>query len=385
VHPDLTWVGGVERFLSSVLTRLGRENDVAIFAFSFDPAVLHTLEGFEVRVVSSRTDIGGHLRTYFHFRRYYDLLVALRSWEPDVVILQQPNAIKSASWLGSHLEGVAMIPYIHGVGTLHVMERLGPKEKEYPHNPIRRAYARFALKDYYESKDLGGTKFVACVSQFVGEEASRLWKGVETRVIYNGVDHDFFFASGEDDGYALCISRIERRKNLDLIFDYFKDAPYPVVICASTRKRSDSKGASKPDDYLQECLAKAKPPIKLILDQDRDAVRKLIQKSSIVLSPRPNEGLALVYLEAMACGKPVLAHRSGGALEAVNDAGVLLGDGGDEWRKAADELMSSRSAREEIGKRCLDRSMKFSWDRTSAQILELCRDALAKERGGQEP
>jgi glycosyltransferase involved in cell wall biosynthesis len=379
VQPKVTWAGGTEIFLSSVMTRLGRDNNVAIFTFSFDPQALPERDGFEVHLVDSRPDSGSRFGTYFQYRRYFKLLADLKTWRPDVVILQQSGAIMIASWLQSHL-GVPVIPYVHSVHTLRVIKSASPRKYHSSLNPARRAYSKLAFNGFYESKELGEAKLVACVSKFVQAEASALWKGVDTRVIYNGVDHSLFFPTWEDDGYALCVSRLDSGKNIDLLLDYFKGAPYRVVICGNRNRPSDAKGNAGRDEYLDHILATAKQPVELMLDQGRDTIVRLIQRSSIVLQPGPDEGFGLVYLEAMACGKPVLAHASGGALEVVNGAGLLLGDDGAEWRRRADELMVSLDRRKENGKKALDYSLRFSWDRTSAQISEICSDAMARYR-----
>jgi glycosyltransferase involved in cell wall biosynthesis len=117
----------------------------------------------------------------------------------------------------------------------------------------------------------------------------------------------------------------------------------------------------------------------LMINQEGTTVRRLLQKCSLVLQPGKDEGFGLVSLEAMACGKAVIAHRSGATIEVVDGAGILLGDDVGEWRRVVDELMASPESRKELGKRGLTRSMIFSWDRTSKQILELCNEALAKK------
>lgn len=52
---------------------------------------------------------------------------------------------------------------------------------------------------------------------------------------------------------------------------------------------------------------------------DRDELRKLYAKSSIVILPSHEEGLGKVLLEAQAMGKPVIAYNVGGVPEALRD------------------------------------------------------------------
>jgi glycosyltransferase involved in cell wall biosynthesis len=370
VQPNLTWVGGVEKFLSSVLTRLSRENEVAIFSFQFDSAALPDFNAINVHVVGGMSDFGGHLKTYLRSRRFERLFDALREWRPDVVLIQQFSGIQLTGWLGSRLPGVPVIPYVHDTWSLRMMEELKP-EVARPAGALNRIYNGFTSRETYTSSGLGDAKLVACVSRFIQGPASKLWSGVEVRVIYNGVDHDYFSPTWEDEGFALCVSRIERGKNLDLVFEAFQNAPFPVVVCGSV-----PKGIRYSKEYAQDLLSRAKGPIQLMINQDGATVRRLLQKCSLVLQPGKDEGFGLVSLEGMACGKAVIAHRSGGTIEVVDGGGILLGDDGREWRRVVDELMASPESRKELGKRGLAQSMTFSWDRTSEQILELCNDAL---------
>lgn len=372
-QPKLTWGGGVEVFLSSVLARLGRENQVAIFTFKFDPAALPKREGFDVRVVQAREDIDGHLKTYLRSRQRDRLLSELESWKPDIVIVQQYAAIRLCRWLEARLGGVPVIPYIHDLFTLRMLGEPESGKRRERMSALTKAYADLSSKEPYESKELGRTRLVACVSLFIKGHASRLWEGADSRVIYNGVDHDYFLPTWEDDGFVLCVSRIDRSKNLGAILDNFKDSTYPVVICGNVLK-----GNRYSEELADELRSRAKGPIRLMLNADPVTVRGLIQKCSLVVQPGKDEGFGLVPVEAMACGKPVIAHESGGTVEVVGDGGVLLGDNGAEWRKATDALMASPEERKELGRRALNRSMRFSWDRTAEELSDLCREAISR-------
>ena len=61
--------------------------------------------------------------------------------------------------------------------------------------------------------------------------------------------------------------------------------------------------------------------------QEREHVVELFQQADVFASPADHEnGVANVYVEAMACGCPVIAGNTGGAPEAVVDGetGVLV-------------------------------------------------------------
>lgn len=94
------------------------------------------------------------------------------------------------------------------------------------------------------------------------------------------------------------------------------------------------------------------------------------------------EGFGLVYLEANACGKPVVAGRSGGVPDAVIDGvtGFLVDPlSAQDTASAINRILSSPELAARLGKQGRDRVLQeFTWPRFVSHIREICR-AVAKE------
>ena len=96
------------------------------------------------------------------------------------------------------------------------------------------------------------------------------------------------------------------------------------------------------------------------------------------------EGFGIVFLEANACGKPVVGGRSGGAVEAVRDGqtGFLVPEGDDDVavtsvvRLLCDPDLRTRLG--EVGRRWAIKH--FSWDRTARRVARVSA-GLAQSSG----
>jgi glycosyltransferase involved in cell wall biosynthesis len=117
--------------------------------------------------------------------------------------------------------------------------------------------------------------------------------------------------------------------------------------------------------------------VQLEIDLDQGKLLERLQRCSVFLHPGVNEGFPLAVIEAMACGKAIVAHRSGGTIECLNRAGILLGDD-DDWRETTDHLMEDAALRRKMGEAAYSRSLNFDWDRTSSEVREACGSVIRK-------
>jgi phosphatidylinositol alpha-1,6-mannosyltransferase len=87
------------------------------------------------------------------------------------------------------------------------------------------------------------------------------------------------------------------------------------------------------------------------------------------------EGFGLTYLEANACGKPVIGGRQGGCLEAVADgeSGLLVDPDSEEQMAAAlDRLLRDNALYQQISEQGLKRAREaFSWEASCRRLVAL--------------
>lgn len=111
-------------------------------------------------------------------------------------------------------------------------------------------------------------------------------------------------ASGE--GYYLYVGRIAQSKHVDLA----------VEACTTLGVKLKVAGTGKGLDHLRQL---AGPTVEILGEVSDDRLRELYAGATALLFPAEDEDFGMVPVEAMGYGVPVIAHRSGGPEESIEE------------------------------------------------------------------
>lgn len=281
-------------------------------------------------------------------------------------------------WLGGFLRrlmGLPLIFYIHGIDSEEESRFVGSRKDE----ALREAEGVFG------------------VSRFVCEWLKK--RGVladRVRFIPNGVDAEYFTPGEKDatimDGYGLrgkrvllTVARFEPCKGHATVL---RALPRIVQECPDVVYVLVGSGRGLPDLGLEKLARDAGVEGHVIFagEVPRDQVRSFYRTCDIFALPnyaQPNgmtEGFGLVFLEASACGKPVIAGRDGGAPDAVLDGetGILVnGASEEEFAAAALRLLKEPEFAARLGRRGVEWAHEMSWDAMAAKFAGLCEEVAA--------
>jgi glycosyltransferase involved in cell wall biosynthesis len=138
--------------------------------------------------------------------------------------------------------------------------------------------------------------------------------GDKAVVVWPGVDHLFFAPALEPRPRRLfraCyVGRVEAAKGLGYLLQAWKRLQLPraeLLLVGEVKPEMDS--------LLKSCPAN----VRLLGVLPAKEVAERYQESTVFVFPSANEGLALVLLEAMASGIPVIASEKSGAGDCVTD------------------------------------------------------------------
>jgi glycosyltransferase involved in cell wall biosynthesis len=206
---------------------------------------------------------------------------------------------------------------------------------------------------------------VACVSRAVADEAMRGFGigAAKLEVVPNGVD-EFFSPSGEEGDYLLFTGTLEPRKGIDDLLAAWRSLPAPrprLVLCGDPgwKTRVPREDGIERTGYVT-----------------RERLRELYRGARAFVYPSRYEGFGIPPLEALACGAPVIATRTGAIAEFAEDAALLVEPGDVRGlRTALVRLLGDASLRDNLRVRGPERAKLWSWDRGARAMNALLREA----------
>ena len=120
--------------------------------------------------------------------------------------------------------------------------------------------------------------------------------------------------------------------------------------------------------------------ISFVAPVPRTELADYYRAADLTVVPSYNESFGLVALESQACGTPVVATDVGGLRTTVADgkSGVLVaGHSARDWGRVIGDLLCAPEQREALAAGARLHAEEFSWDRTTAELLDVYGEAMS--------
>ncbi len=281
----------------------------------------------------------------------------------------------------------AVVVHLHGPLSMFA-EQFGWPE---PGDPLLR------LGTFMEDMSIEAADGLLAASRSVAELTAQR-NGIDPRridVVAGAVDSDLFAPGGDDrlDGAReqvrlLFVGNVADNKGVGAVLDAFvRLAPeHPQLVLTIA--------GSAEEDAAAELIARAAHAgvgerVELLGFVEHDRLPALYRSADVFAAPSRYEGgLGLVYLEAMACGLPVVAGGAGGTAEAVaqGETGFLLERGdAEETAAAIRPLLIDGELRERMGAAARQRVLDHFTPARYAQKVEQAYERVLERRRGARP
>ncbi len=189
-----------------------------------------------------------------------------------------------------------------------------------------------------------------------------------------GLDHDYDFS---DENTILSVSNLVKTKGIDLNIKAVSllITKYPNIkylIIGDGPERESLKNLAYELDLKDNVLFLGKLP--------HEDVMKYMSATDIFCLPSWEEGFGVVYIEAMAHGKPTIGVKGEGIEDAIVSGknGFLVNPHNE--KDVADTigyLLSNKDKREEIGQKGKDTVInRFTWEQNANKTINIYRELL---------
>jgi glycogen synthase len=313
-------------------------------------------------------------RPPFHSVRMLLSLVARRRiaattarLHPDVV--QAPEWDAEAWWVARR--GVA--PVVTRLATpTYLVEEL---------NHGRPRWAS-AMTRYLERDQARRSAAVFAPTRAIAERVGGDWGLSDVRVIPNVIDLAEVERLGASEPPVdlprrslVFIGRLERRKGIQTLGAALPRvlAAHPDVHAVTVGRDPGVDGGGAGDEF-RRAVDSVGERVHLLGELPRAAALAVVARADVVVLPSLWESFGYVCLEAMALGRPVVASRTGGFAEMVDEGrtGWLVTPGdADELMEALLEAFADRPRLEAYGAAGRRRATDWDADRVVGQIVEL--------------
>lgn len=366
--------------LSAALADLG--HNVTVFTRRDDmqmPTVVHR-SGYRVVHVPAgpptyvpRDQLLGYMKEFSHF---------LHGWWA----CERPDVVHAHFWMSGMAAAEAAAPLsIRSLVTFHA---LGSVKRRYQGSSDTSPGARIRIEHCVAH---AVDKIVATCTDEVSELARLGISSDRTVIIPCGVDAELFSpADGASSKSAkkriLSVGRLVPRKGFSSIIAALKDVPDAEAIIAGGPEESslkDDREVKRLRELARECGVDQR--VTFLGRVPHTQMPELMRSCDVIACTPQYEPFGIVPLEAMACGRPVVATAVGGLKDTVRDGvtGFLVPPRHTEALAAAlkkltdDSELAAQMGRE--GRELI--SGTYSWKDIATRTAEVYRGVVAQRPG----
>ena len=261
------------------------------------------------------------------------------------------------------------------IGTIHDVSHKKDKNQWLYYGNIAYFIERFLYKLPF--------KKIITVSNVIKEILNKQY-GIPSNkiyVVYNGVDLDLIDSVEDTDvdvNSIIFVGRLIPHKHVD---DLIKAISLIVKDIPDVKLKIIGNGIAK--DKLKKLVKELKleDNVKFFgkLDEYKDVIKE-IKKSELLVLPSTREGFGMVLVEANACYKPVIAYKSGGVVEVIdnNYNGFLVEERNiHELSEKIKYLLKNKDIAKEMGKYGRKKVEKmFVWDKVVKEIEKVYKTCI---------
>jgi glycosyltransferase involved in cell wall biosynthesis len=312
-------------------------------------------------------------------RRWYEKYLALYPFFIEQMDLSEYDLVVSDS--SAWAKGVLTFPPTCHVSYLHTPMRFA---WDYYHKTMKRlprlyrGPLRFTMS-YLRMWDVVATRrvdFLSCNSRAVQGRIQKYY-GRHAEVIPPPVDTSFFTPTANGNGdwpgrpffepYFLVVCRLKEYKRVDLAVEAFRGLSRRLVIVGDGPAR-------------EELMKRAGPNVQFVLDADDETVREYYRHALAFIMPAL-EDFGIAPVEAMACGKPIIAYRGGGALDTVKE-GVSGAFFDEQTAKALREAVMNFDARRYDPEMVRSHAVTYDTSRFKSRFADFVSSCYERYRRG---
>lgn len=344
-------------------------------------------------------------KSYAHPHIFDGANAAIQTMATDLAMVSDvtgADLVHSHTWYANFAGQIAS--QLHGIPhliTAHSLEPLRPWKAD-------QLAGGYKVSSWVEKSAYEAATGIIAVSHGMRSDILRAYPDIDPNkvtVVHNGIDLSAFQSANDPDlvrtlgvdpdkRSVLFVGRITQQKGLPYLLKAVREIPADVqiVLCAGA---PDTKEIQRQVIELVKELRKTRTGVVWIERHlNRNELVALLSSATVFACPSIYEPLGIVNLEAMACGVPVVATKTGGIPEVVEDGvtGLLVpidqvqdGSGKplDESKFVADTAKALNQALGEADLNAMGLAGRkrvenlFSWDTIAADTISVYRAAIA--------